>query len=339
MFSVTFWGVRGSIATPGPDTAQVGGNTSCVEVVCGQKRIVLDTGTGMRMFGQKLTKELRTGQLPVADLTVLYSHLHWDHLQGLPFFAPLYSPSSTLRFFGPKGVERALRTQMGEPGFPVRLDDVPSKLLFRELCEGMRVDLSDDLSITCARLNHPGGVLAYRIDYQGRSLVYATDTEHYSVPDPKLVRLASGADLLIYDAQYTPNEYDSGKKGWGHSTYAEGVKLARRIARSQSGLSRGLPSFARGLACLTRRVLRQRGWILRAIPRSSAMVFYTRAGAEIGVASTKAFTTQLIALFALVGTLAKLNGRLDHEAEQKLMEELDSLFSQLKLQYKQSKNK
>lgn len=249
MFSVTFWGVRGSIATPGPDTAQVGGNTSCVEVVCGQKRIVLDTGTGMRLFGQKLTKELLTGQLPVADLTVLYSHLHWDHLQGLPFFAPLYSPSSTLRFFGPKGVERALRTQMGEPGFPVRLDDVPSKLLFRELCEGMRVDLSDDLSITCARLNHPGGVLAYRIDYQGRSLVYATDTEHYSVPDPKLVRLASGADLLIYDAQYDDAEYSGEvggvpRTGWGHSTFSEGIRVANAAGVGRLALFHHDPSHS-----------------------------------------------------------------------------------------------
>lgn len=231
MFSVTFWGVRGSIATPGPDTALVGGNTSCVEVICGARRIVLDTGTGMRLLGQRILRDQKAGLVHPAELSVFYSHLHWDHMQGLPFFAPLYSPTSTLRFFGPKGVERALRTQMGEPGFPVKLDDVPSRLLFRELCEGMVVELADELVITCARLNHPGGVLAYRIQYQDHSIVYATDTEHYSVPDPKLVRLAAGADLLIYDAQYDDAEYSGAqggvpRTGWGHSTFSEGIRVA-----------------------------------------------------------------------------------------------------------------
>lgn len=232
MFSVTFWGVRGSIATPGADTAKVGGNTSCVEVQCGSRRIILDTGTGMRQLGQRLIRQQKSGvSAPATELTVLYSHLHWDHLQGLPFFAPLYSPSSKLHFYGPKGVERALRTQMGEPGFPVRLDDVPARLGFGELSEGMVVELDDDLVITCAKLNHPGGVLAYRIQYRDHALVYATDTEHYSVPDPKLVRLAKGADLLIYDAQYDDAEYsgDVGgvpRTGWGHSTFREGVRVA-----------------------------------------------------------------------------------------------------------------
>lgn len=241
MFSVTFWGVRGSIATPGPDTAIVGGNTSCVEVVCGDRRIVLDTGTGMRMLGQRLLRDQQAGLGKPADLCVLYSHLHWDHMQGLPFFGPLYSPATTMRFFGPKGVERALRTQMGEPGFPVRIEDVPSRLAFRELCEGMVVELADDLVITCARLNHPGGVLAYRIQYQDHALVYATDTEHYSVPDPKLVRLAAGADLLIYDAQYDDAEY-SGEKGgvprtgWGHSTFSEGIRVANAAGVGQLAL-------------------------------------------------------------------------------------------------------
>lgn len=252
MFKVTFWGVRGSIATPGAETALVGGNTSCVEVQCGARTIVLDTGTGMRLLGQRLLREQRSGgsaQAPTTDLTVLYSHLHWDHLQGLPFFAPLYSPASKFRFLGPKGVERALRTQMGEPGFPVRLDDVPAKIGFAELSEGMHVELGDDIVVTCAKLNHPGGVLAYRIQYQDRALVYATDTEHYSVPDPKLVRLARGADLLIYDAQYDDAEY-SGERGgvprtgWGHSTFREGIRVADAAEVSQLALFHHDPSHS-----------------------------------------------------------------------------------------------
>lgn len=250
MFKVTFWGVRGSIATPGADTAVVGGNTSCVEVQCGSRRIVLDTGTGLRLLGQRLLREQRSGSASppsATDFTVLYSHLHWDHLQGLPFFAPLYAPTSRFRFLGPKGVERALRTQMGEPGFPVRLDDVPAKIGFTELGEGMRIDLGDDIVVTCAKLNHPGGVLAYRIQYQDHALVYATDTEHYSVPDPKLVRLSQGADLLIYDAQYDDAEY-SGERGgiprtgWGHSTFREGIRVADAAEVSQLALFHHDPS-------------------------------------------------------------------------------------------------
>lgn len=250
MFSVTFWGVRGSIATPGADTAKVGGNTSCVEVQCGTRRIVLDTGTGMRQLGQRLLGQKKAAAQPEpTDLTVFYSHLHWDHLQGLPFFAPIYSPTTKLHFYGPKGVERALRTQMGDPGFPVRIDDVPARISFGELGEGMVVSLADDLIISCARLNHPGGVLAYRIQYQDHALVYATDTEHYSVPDPKLVRLARDADVLIYDAQYDDAEYSgetSGvpRTGWGHSTFREGIRVADAARVSQLVLFHHDPSHS-----------------------------------------------------------------------------------------------
>jgi phosphoribosyl 1,2-cyclic phosphodiesterase len=231
---VTFYGVRGSIATPSPDTVEVGGNTSCVEVQCGDRHIVLDTGTGMRLLGQHFLAERKRAQL-----SVFYSHLHWDHIQGLPFFTPLYMPGSELDFHGPKGLSAALSAQMSEPGFPVRFGEVPARLSFRELADGATVRLDDCTQVSCARLNHPGGVLAYRIQYRDHAVVYATDTEHYSCPDPKLVRLAQGADLLIYDAQYDDDEY-AGRRGpprtgWGHSTYTEGVRIAdaagvRRLA-------------------------------------------------------------------------------------------------------------
>jgi phosphoribosyl 1,2-cyclic phosphodiesterase len=224
-FSVTFWGVRGSIASPGPETVEVGGNTSCVEVQCGERTLLLDTGTGMRGFGQKLVRERKR-----ARVSIFYSHLHWDHIQGLPFFTPLYMPGTELGFHGPKGLREALATQMSEPGFPVRVGELPARLDYSELTEGMSVELEGGILVTCAKLNHPGGVLAYRVEYQGHSVVYATDTEHYSCPDPKLVRLARGADLLIYDAQYDDDEY-AGRRGpprtgWGHSTYSEGIRVA-----------------------------------------------------------------------------------------------------------------
>lgn len=221
--NVRFWGVRGSIASPGSATAGVGGNTSCVEVVCGQTRIVLDAGTGLRGLGSELARE----QEPLA-LTLLLSHYHWDHIQGLPFFAPLYRKETELTIVGASGttsVRETLHRQMSAPVFPVRLEEVGARLETKEVSPGSTFAVGE-ATVRVARGNHPGGVLAYRIEHQGRSVVYATDTEHYACVDPALRALSEGADVLIYDAQYTPEEY-SGKVGWGHSTFLHGTDLAR----------------------------------------------------------------------------------------------------------------
>jgi phosphoribosyl 1,2-cyclic phosphodiesterase len=225
---IKFWGVRGSIASPGPDTAEVGGNTSCVEVNCGETRLVLDAGTGLRRLGDAL---LAGG--PV-DATLLLSHLHWDHIQGLPFFVPAYLRSTRLEVVGTGGGAASLRSvlagQMTAPVFPVRLEELGADLRVREVRSGDAFDVGE-AHVRAVRLNHPGGVLAYRIEHGGRSVVYATDTEHYACVDPALRALAEGADVLIYDSQYTPEEYrgDGGrsKVGWGHSTYVAGAELAR----------------------------------------------------------------------------------------------------------------
>jgi phosphoribosyl 1,2-cyclic phosphodiesterase len=225
---IKFWGVRGSIASPGPETAGVGGNTSCVEVRCGETRLVLDAGTGIRRLGDALMAE------GAVDATVLLSHLHWDHIQGLPFFVPAYLPSTRLQIAGGGGggasLERVLAGQMTAPVFPVRLDELGADLRLREVRSGDRFDVGE-AHVRVARLNHPGGVLAYRIEHGGRSVVYATDTEHYACVDPALRALAEGADVLIYDSQYTPEEYrgDLGRSrvGWGHSTYVAGAEVAR----------------------------------------------------------------------------------------------------------------
>ncbi len=221
---IRFWGVRGSIASPGPETAHVGGNTSCVEVVCGKNRIVLDAGTGLRGLGNQL---LRDGDS--LALTLLLSHYHWDHIQGLPFFVPVYMKQTDLTIVGGDNglmsVRQALEAQMSAPLFPVRLDEVGARMTTREVKMNEVFEVGD-AKITVAKGNHPGGVMAYRIDYDGKSLVYATDTEHYACVDPALKRLSEGADLLVYDSQYTPDEYKT-KVGWGHSTYVEGAELAR----------------------------------------------------------------------------------------------------------------
>lgn len=226
---ITFWGVRGSIAAPGPDTVEVGGNTSCVEVVCGATRLVLDAGTGLRRLGDRLVAEG-----PV-DVALLLSHFHWDHIQGLPFFVPAYLPSTRLSIVGGANGVMPLRTalahQMTAPVFPVRLDELGADLALREVRHGEELEIGE-ARVRVAKLNHPGGVHAFRIEHGGRSLVYATDTEHYACVDPTLRALAEGADVLVYDSQYTPEEYrgDGGrsKVGWGHSTYEAGAALARQ---------------------------------------------------------------------------------------------------------------
>lgn len=221
---IRFWGVRGSIASPGPDTAAVGGNTSCVEVVCGKTRIVLDGGTGLRGLGNELLKKGDD-----LSLTLLLSHYHWDHIQGLPFFLPAYMKQTELTVVGGANgvmnVREALTHQMSAPLFPVRLDEIGARLATREVKMGDVFDIGE-AKVTVAKGNHPGGVMAYRIEHEGKSMVYATDTEHYACVDPALKRLSEGADVLVYDSQYSPEEYKT-KVGWGHSTYVEGAELAR----------------------------------------------------------------------------------------------------------------
>jgi phosphoribosyl 1,2-cyclic phosphodiesterase len=218
--TVRFLGVRGSIATPG---MAAGGNTACVEVVAGDTRIILDAGTGLRALGNE---HMASG---VRHSTILLSHLHWDHVAGLQFFTPIYVPGHRVEIAsGPNGVmshDAAIRSLFRAPFFPVEFDDLGGTVITRELRPNERFTIGE-ITITMARLNHPDPVYGYRLDHGDQSIVYATDTEHFACVDPTLKRLAAGADILIYDAQYTPDEYPS-KVGWGHSTWEAGAELAR----------------------------------------------------------------------------------------------------------------
>ncbi|MBX3262345.1 MAG: MBL fold metallo-hydrolase [Labilithrix sp.] len=231
---ITFWGVRGSIPCPGPDTVGVGGNTSCVEVRAGKALLVFDGGTGLRLLGKRMLKEMPfTAHL-------FFSHVHWDHIQGFPFFDPAFVAGNVIHLYGGNNVSRTLEEtlagQMDHPSFPVHLSEMGAEMVFHGVSDRspVEVDAGDGAKavIRAAPGNHPNGVWAYRVDYAGRSVVYATDTEHYAVVDPKLTKLAQGADVLIYDSQYTPEEYagqtgGGPKLGWGHSTFEEAVKLAK----------------------------------------------------------------------------------------------------------------
>jgi len=224
---IRFWGVRGSIPSPGPATALVGGNTSCVEVRCGDTLVILDAGTGIRRLGDALTAR---GEAVKAHL--LFSHVHWDHIQGLPFFSPLYRPDTHLTVLGsPSGatIDEVLNRQMSAPVFPVPLAKVPASIETGPIPSQFDIG---DMTVRAAELFHPDRVFGYRIDCGGRSVVYATDVEHPSdgTVDERLVELAAGADVLIYDAQYTPEEYAGrvgpSRRGWGHSTWTEALRVA-----------------------------------------------------------------------------------------------------------------
>jgi phosphoribosyl 1,2-cyclic phosphodiesterase len=218
--TVRFLGVRGSIATPG---MAAGGNTACLEVVAGDTRIILDAGTGLRTLGnERMAQGIRHS-------TILLSHLHWDHVAGLQFFTPVYVPGHRVEIAsGPNGVmshDDAIRSLFKAPFFPVDFADLGGTVTTRELRGNDRFEIGG-ITVTMAKLNHPDPVYGYRLEHAGQSIVYATDTEHFACVDPTLKKLAAGADILIYDAQYTPEEYPS-KVGWGHSTWQAGADLAR----------------------------------------------------------------------------------------------------------------
>jgi phosphoribosyl 1,2-cyclic phosphodiesterase len=226
MFGVRFWGVRGSIACSSPQHVKYGGNTSCVEVVASQRRFILDAGTGIRPLG----REFVNGS--VNEIILLLSHTHWDHINGLPFFRPAYDPNRHMRIMAGHllhqgGIHQVLSQQMHEPVFPVPLDAMRAIVEFEDFAAGDRFKLYDDVTIRTAPLNHPNGATGYRIEHQGRSVCYVTDTEHDPAkPDENILGLIEGADLVIYDSTYTEDEFLD-RHGWGHSTWNEGVKLCR----------------------------------------------------------------------------------------------------------------
>jgi phosphoribosyl 1,2-cyclic phosphodiesterase len=224
--SVKFWGVRGSIPSPGPETSRYGGNTPCVEMRAGDELMIFDLGTGARQLGAASSAPFHAN--------IFISHYHYDHLQGLPFFGPIFDPRCHFTVRGPtrngRTVKEVIAGQMQQPFFPVTAEMVfRAQLDYQPFTAGDRLRLGGAM-VSAIEANHPGGSLAYRVDFKGRSVVYATDTEHGTERDLQLEEFSRGADLLIYDAMYTEDEYlgrtGSPKVGWGHSTWQHGVKLA-----------------------------------------------------------------------------------------------------------------
>jgi phosphoribosyl 1,2-cyclic phosphodiesterase len=227
-----FWGVRGSTATPQLENLIYGGNTPCVEIRLPDNRaVIFDCGTGARNLGQSLMREFQDQKLA---LSVFLTHFHWDHIQGIPFFAPLYDAGNELTFYTScelGSIEQKLRGQMTEPYFPVSLEYVGAQCNFVEL--NSEPVLFGEVTIYPFPLNHPQGAVGYRIDSPDTVIVYATDLEHGNKRlDGVLRDYSQDADMLIYDAQFTPDEYDR-HKGWGHSTWLEATRLAREVRAEQ----------------------------------------------------------------------------------------------------------
>ncbi len=222
---IKFWGVRGSTPAPQPENMRYGGNTSCVEVRVGEKIYIFDCGTGFRVLGNQLRREFERKPM---FAHVFVSHFHWDHIQGMPFFAPLYDgPDNRFAFHSSNRtstIQRVMQEQMAPPYFPVGLRDMKARRDFYNLEEG-RIQI-DDLTLETKWLNHPQGCLGFRLETKEGIFVYATDNEPGNpVFDTNVRKLAEGADVLIYDAQYLPEEYEARRRGWGHSHWREAVKV------------------------------------------------------------------------------------------------------------------
>ncbi len=226
---ICFWGVRGSIACPGMHTVRYGGNTPCVEMQVGEQRFIFDGGTGLRVLGQHLLSEM-----PL-EAHLFFTHTHWDHIQGFPFFVPAFVEGNRFHIYGAVGptgvtIKQCLNDQMLHPNFPVPLKVMGGDLKFYDLVPGQSLSLGET-TIETAPLNHPGGSIGYRVNWRHLAVAYVTDTEHFRDRlDENVLWLARRVDVLIYDATYTDTEYyaeRSSKVGWGHSTWQEGVKIAK----------------------------------------------------------------------------------------------------------------
>jgi phosphoribosyl 1,2-cyclic phosphodiesterase/CheY-like chemotaxis protein len=242
-----FWGVRGSIPSPGPETVRYGGNTSCVEIRAAGQIIILDAGSGIRPLGLALAREFKGRPL---ELTLMITHTHWDHIQGFPFFVPAYNPRNTVRVLGYEGATRGLQDtlsgQMESPYFPIGLKEMPGNLQFTELRD-LQFSIGS-IQVRATYVNHPGVCVGYRLFTPEGSITFIPDNENYvrlksrsagaqtvspeaqafaEQQDQKLVEFIRGSDLLIVDSQYDAEEYER-HVGWGHSCVDDSVNLAVR---------------------------------------------------------------------------------------------------------------
>ncbi|MDH3628447.1 MAG: MBL fold metallo-hydrolase [Acidobacteriota bacterium] len=226
-YKLKCWGARGTVPTPSADRLAYGGNTACLAVQLGENDyLILDCGSGLRGLGNVLAAEPADR---ARRFHIFLSHYHFDHIEGLPLFPPLYNANSTFSIYGMdscgRSVKEILESLVSPPYFPVTLSDTPSNISYRAVGESpIKIG---DLTVRSLPLNHPDGCMAFRIECDGRQIVYATDHEHgVEATDKALIEFARGADYLIYDATYQPTEYEELRRGWGHSTWYAAVQTA-----------------------------------------------------------------------------------------------------------------
>ncbi len=267
---VKFWGVRGSLPVPGAKTERYGGNTSCVEVTSASgTRIIIDAGTGVRRLGKELMREEFESGKGVAHL--LISHTHWDHIQGLPFFAPLYQAGNHLYVYARRRDDLHLRavfaSQTGDPYFPISIEETKADISFRELSDTARFEIGE-VDVACARLNHPYVATAYRLSVDGAAVAYVSDTAPFSgilfenqfiarppmairpLPEADkaklremrdgIVRLCEGADLVIYDTMFTADDYERFPH-YGHSRPRDALDVCREAGARRLALFHHAP--------------------------------------------------------------------------------------------------
>lgn len=234
ILTVGFLGVRGSIPTPAESCLRAGGNTPCLVLrYADEAPVIIDAGTGLRTLGHQLNPSSNNP----FSATLLLSHFHWDHIQGFPFFPPIYSPCCDLRLVSglpPSALKDHLASQMKGPYFPVPFDKIAARCSFEQLdADGIVIG---SLRVTPVELHHPGGATGFRINSPAGSIVYVSDHEHGQASvDAQIVRKSEGAGLMIYDAHFTPEEYKL-HTGWGHSTWLDGARMAQRAGVSRFAL-------------------------------------------------------------------------------------------------------
>src|SRR5258707_4799105 len=231
---LSFWGVRGSTPTVDPSTWRYGGNTPCLELIAPDgTQFILDCGTGLRMLGNRGSSPSAGGS---PETNIFVTHYHWDHIQRIPFYAPLYAENNEFQFYsfrskflGRDSLKQVFEAQMAVAYFSVDMFAMSAKRKFKEVDGGDTFRIGEN-EITGGWLNHPEGCLGFRIEPAAGSVVYATDNEPGDAKlDHSLRELAAGADIFINDAQYTPEQLASTRRGWGHSSWREGTRIAREV--------------------------------------------------------------------------------------------------------------
>ena len=233
-FSVRFWGVRGSVPVSGPEFQRYGGNTACIEMQCGPHTLVFDAGSGIRPAGLSLVER------NILDFDVLFTHCHYDHILGMPFFAPLYKPNAHVTVWaghlaGIMTTREMLKAFMRPPWFPVPLEICHANITCNDFRANDVLVPREGVTIRTGSLNHPGNCVGYRVEWDGRAVALISDTEHVpGVLDPNVLALIQDADLVIYDANYVDEEMER-YRGWGHSSWEQAIRLceaagARRLA-------------------------------------------------------------------------------------------------------------